>query len=175
MKVRILIVFILFSISSSLIFSQKNSSQNNITEQKVNQDIWFPFSSTFKAFDAIGFMAIHTDDVIRISRDGKSIRTREEYTQSQIESAERNVTKKRTRSISFSFTERFYKGDLGYESGYYKVVYNQNKEDSFVSYGYFNVVLKRQKGKWKIFLDSDSSLENSLKEEDFIKGQILVK
>ena len=114
MKSFILIITLLLS---NLLIAQEQDSIQNL----INDQIWYPFIQTYNNLDAEGFMALHTDDIIRISREGKSIRIGQEYADSQIKSAARSKERKSKRSISFSFTERFAKNNMAFESGYYKV------------------------------------------------------
>ena len=165
MKNLILIFTLLLS---NLLIAQEQDSIQKI----INEQVWYPFVETYNNLDAEGFMDIHTDDIIRIGREGKSIRIGQEYAESQIKSAARSKERKSKRSISFSFTERFAKDDMAFESGYYKVEW-ESGEKSGISYGEFQVILKQEDGVWKIFVDSDTSYGGKLTEEDFQKGTLL--
>ena len=156
-----------------VLFCQFSFAQNqDSVRQAINQEVWYPFIKTYNGLDAAGFMALHTDDVIRINRDGKSIKIGPEYADSQQQSAARSKKRGSKRSISFSFTERFAREDIAFEAGYYKVEWAQG-DKSGTSYGEFQVILKKENGRWKLFVDSDTSYEGQLTEEDFQKGELL--
>ena len=57
------------------------------TEQQINKDVWMPFIETYESFDADGFMAIHTEDVVRVNRDGGIISVGETYARSRHETS----------------------------------------------------------------------------------------
>lgn len=158
---------VLFTFLWSSTFAQTDSVQ-----QVINKEVWLPFIETYTNLDAEGFMAIHTEDVIRIIRDDKNIRVGEEYAISQRESSKRSKANKATRNIQFSFIDRFAKGDIAVESGYYKVKWKSGDQEG-ISYGAFEVILKKVDGHWKIFIDSDTSQNNTLTEADFQKGAVL--
>ena len=59
-----------------------------------------------------------------------------------------------------------------YEIGIYKLTrYNGATPTSY--YSKFNVTLKKVSGIWKIHSDSDTNEENTISEEDFLKGSII--
>ena len=101
MKNTFLTFLFLFTFINT-IFCQADSVQ-----QVINADVWKPFMETYSALDTEGFMAIHTKDIIRINRNAKNIRIGEEYAKSQSESNKRSKERKSSRTIEFSFTERF--------------------------------------------------------------------
>lgn len=157
-----------------IVFTNLSFAQNQDSiQQVINQQVWYPFIETYGNLDAAGFMDIHTDDIIRINRDGKSIRIGEAYAQSQQRSAFRSKRNGAKRSIAFSFTERFASEDHAFEQGYYKVNWENPKHGKGISYGEFQVILKKVEGQWKILVDSDTSHDGQLTEEDFKKGKLL--
>lgn len=142
------------------------------TQDEINEHIWFPFMETYNSYDTDGFMAIHTDDVLRINREGKDIRIGEEYAKQMEMSNTRSKESGSTREIDFSFLERIDKGDTAFEVGYYRVKYS-HAGGSGVSFGKFQVILKRVDGKWKIAVDSDTSHGGTVSLADFESGNVL--
>ena len=168
MKRSLKLAFFIFLLTPFIIFSQSDSVQ-----LQINRDVWYPFIETYSSFDDKGFMAIHTEDVIRIIRDAKRIQVGAEYAESMARSAKNNIKRNRKRFIEFSFLERFATGDTAFEVGYYKVISEEPRIETKNYYGIFQVILKQTNGKWKIMVDSDTSMDNSLTEEDFLKGELL--
>ncbi|MDF1864226.1 MAG: DUF4440 domain-containing protein [Saprospiraceae bacterium] len=161
-------IFFSLLLTPFFVYSQVDSIQ-----LQINQDVWYPFMESYASFNDKEFMSIHTDDIIRISRDGQRIQVGEEYAKSMAENAKWNKERKRTRTIEFSFLERFSSGGMAFEVGYYKVISMEPEKEPKNYYGIFQVVLKNIDGKWKLLVDSDTSINNSLTEEDFLKGTIL--
>ena len=148
------------------------AAQNQSIQQQIDEDVWKPFIESYANFDTDGFMAIHTEDVIRISRDGEHIRIGSEYREIQDRNNTRSKEIGATRSISFSFLERIAREEVAFEVGYYKVVSKRPLDESRTFYGHFHVVLKKVDGKWKLWVDSDTSQDHKLTEKDFQKGTV---
>ncbi len=153
-------------------FTLSAFAQTDDVQKAINKDVWKPFMISYAAFDTDAFMAVHTEDVIRINRDGKNIRIGEEYRKGQAQGNERNKKVGAQRSIEFSFLERFAREDIAFESGYYKVKSKRPEQEERTFYGHFHVVLKKVDGVWKLWMDSDTSHDGTLGEEDFKKGEI---
>lgn len=152
-----------------MLFCISMNSQDAIkVVTEINNEIWKPFIEAFGNFDTDAFMAIHSESLIRINKDGKQIRDRETYEKSQ---RKWNYNKKGERAISFSFQSRFYGENLGFEKGYYKVKYTNASQDIQYSYGMFEVVLRKEKGQWKILIYSDEHIE--INESIFQNGEIV--
>ena len=153
------------------IYDAKGQPDSILTE--INKDVWFPFIETYSNFDADGFMSIHSEDVIRVNRDGKSIRIGDEYSESMHKNSKRNIERQTKRTIEFSFLERIVRKDVAFEVGYYKVTRQVPEKPAQIFYGKFQVLLKKLDGKWKIYLDSDTSNDGKIGEENFQNGEVL--
>ena len=164
---------LMFSLFFGLLIGQTTCAQWTQAEQEINDQVWFPFMQTYDGFDAEGFMAIHTEDVVRVSRDGRNIRIGDEYGESVRKGNARSLERKRQRSISFSFLERIISDDTAFEVGYYKVESSEPGKEPRTSIGKFHVVLKKENGNWRIAMDSDTSADGSFTSDDFDAGKIL--
>ena len=147
-------------------------AQHSDASAVIDDQVWIPFMETYTSFDAEGYNELHTDNVLRINRDGQRIKVGDEYKSDQISSAQKNLQKGAKRSIEFAFIERIHDGDHGFEVGYYKVTY-LSPDGNRYSYGKFHVVLQKLEGQWKILMDADSSLDGSITEEEFSRWDIL--
>jgi len=161
--IKILIILIT---TASAAFSQPTNSVE--IEAKVNNELWKPFKEAFENRDAQTFNALHTDDVLRVSKWG--IKAGDEYKNSVSESYAKKGRPDRT--IDFWLEHRIYKGDIGYEVGYYRIAYQTPEGENKESYARFHVVLRRENGQWKIAQDWDTNEINGnpVTKEDFDKG-----
>ena len=166
---NILYVFLLL-IGFGSIYGQGNDLKQ-LVEEKVNQDVWKPFKKSYEAKDWQTFNSLHTDDVLRAHDRG--IQIGQEYKDDIRSYYERPDNRKTT--IDFVMERRTYKDNVGYEVGFYRVIYSKTGEDDYISYGLFHVVLKNVNGQWKIAQDWDSNSFNGrpIGAEDFDKGEIL--
>ena len=64
---------------------------------------------------------------------------------------------------------------IGYEVGFYRVIYQEEGKENRKSYGRFHVVLKKIDGQWKIAQDWDSNSFNGrpIGQQDFDEGKKL--
>jgi ketosteroid isomerase-like protein len=142
------------------------------TEEAINKDVWYNFMQAYQDKDAVLFNGIHTSDVIRVSQDSKTMLIGQEYKDRNLENFNRWNSASFSQKIEFSFINRDQKGIWAYETGIYKLTRTQaGQSQSF--YGKFNVTLKQVDGLWKIFVDADTSENETISEEDFQKGDIL--
>ena len=141
-------------------------------ESQINQQVWKVFKSSYEQGDWKTFNSLHTDEVLRISRSG--IRVGKEYRSSNKQSFER--AGRRKLKIDFAFENRTYKNNVGYETGFYRVIYSATeKQKSSTHYGRFHVLLRRSGDKWLIAQDWDNSEFNGkpIDASDFDKAKLL--
>ena len=141
-------------------------------QDEIDYDVWHPFKKAYDSFDAEGQFGLHTPNVMRINRDAEYILVGDEYRDMLLQSSERNKARNAVRTIDFSFTERFHTGKYAFESGYYRVSYASDGLER-ITYGYFNCVLQKIDGTWKILADADTSQDGIYTEEDFMSGRQL--
>jgi ketosteroid isomerase-like protein len=149
------------------------SAQQRPAQQAINQDVWIPFMQSYANFDTDAFMALHTEDVIRIVRDGGDIILGEEYRNGQDRNNKRSKEAGIERRIELCFLERLAREEIAFESGYYKVISKRPDQEEQTFYGHFHVILKKVEGKWKLWVDSDTSHNGTVTEEDFLSGKLL--
>jgi ketosteroid isomerase-like protein len=123
---------------------------------------------TYDRMDAIGFMNLHSRDLIRVPVDAKKIYTYEEYSRNNQQNNEYNFRHKRRQAIEFSFEERIHNDNTAFETGYYKVTTTDANGKTGVFYGKFTVVLRKLDDRWKIILDSDTG--KNITEKMFLSG-----
>ena len=148
-----------------------NSAFGQGEESAVNNQVWKVFIEAYNTFDVERFMGVHSKEVVRSPRDGNEIFGYDEYYTRTEKSATRNRIHKGTRKIELRFLERITKNNLAYEVGVFKVELIDANGHSKFSYGKFYVVLRKEEGQWKILVDSDSSENNTIGEDDFQAAQ----
>jgi len=140
-------------------------------QAKINKDVWYNFMQACQDLNASLFNQIHTEDVIRVPVDQKQILVGREYKDANIDMFNQWNQMRIQQRIQFSFTSRIQKGDLAYETGFYKLTrYNGYETEQL--YLRFNVTLKRVNGIWKIFMNADTSKEATISESDFIQAAL---
>ncbi len=159
-------------LSLALLFTVHLSAQEAI-EKQVNKQVWKPFVKSMAESDFKTYNDLHTDDVLRISERG--IKIGKEYKDSNKSSMEYTAGTAIKQNIEFWFEHRVYSGDVGYEVGYYKITVNMPDQDPKYYYARFHVVLRKEKGRWKIAQDWDTGNINGheVTEEDWKKGKAI--
>jgi hypothetical protein len=152
-----------------LLIGAKSFSQDY--RKEINDQVWKPFIQTFNNFDAAGFLAVHSKDVVRSSRDSKSILNWEEYLKQQKAGDQRSMERGSKRTLELRFTERIANANQAIEVGVYKTTSINSKGESRSFYGRFHVVLRNENSVWKILVDTDSSEGNTISEKDFLSAQ----
>jgi ketosteroid isomerase-like protein len=81
--------------------------------------------------------------------------------------------KKSNQNYTFElrFLERISNGTLAYEVGYFKNEVISSSGEKRISYGKFQVALRKENGTWKILVDSDSSESGNITDEMFAAAQ----
>jgi len=152
-----------------ILFSTESFSQDY--KKEINDQVWKPFIQTFNNFDAVGFLAVHSKDVVRASRDSKEIYNWDEYLKQQKAGDQRSIEHESKRTLELRFTERIANANQAIEVGIYKTTSINSKGESRSFYGRFHVVLRRENNVWKILIDTDSSEGNTIAEKDFLSAQ----
>ncbi|NNM23999.1 MAG: nuclear transport factor 2 family protein [Flavobacteriaceae bacterium] len=143
----VLLLFIFSTLSAS------GQETNKQIEDEINQQVWQVFKRSYEARDYETFNSIHDKDVLRVNDGG--IKLGSEYLDGN-----KKWTKPREGTqinIDFAFETRQYRGDLGYEVGYYRVQYASGEKLGPSYYGRFHVVLRKNDGRWTIVQDYDTS------------------
>src|SRR5688572_3568470 len=119
------VVFILFSFQLSAQDYQK----------EINDQVWKPFIESFNHYNADNFLALHSKNLVRSSRDTKKILNWDQYYNDQKKGDERSKQNGYTRTLELRFTERIANETRAIEVGYYKTTNINNKGESRAFFG----------------------------------------
>lgn len=153
-----LLSYLLFVCSFSLI------AQDSEVIRQINEDVYIPFSEAYANKNIVQFASLQSEQLIRISGDGKQVKSKSEYIAGI---ANWWKDSNNTLSIDFRFIERIVNEKNASERGIYKIKVNKGKENERYSYGKFHVILEKINSKWKFIVDYDSNEGNTIDEEDF--------
>ena len=142
-------------------------------QDKINRDVWYNFMQAYQDLNASLFNQIHTEDVLRVPVDQNQILVGREYKDANLLMFNQWNQLKVKQGIKFRFTNRIQKGNWAYETGIYKLTRYSGYETEHL-YGKFNVTLKRVDGRWKIFMDADTSEGATIGESDFREAEPLL-
>lgn len=146
---KLLLLFIL--LKATLIFAQSETKPDYSKE--IDEQVWEPFKKAYANYDAEEYIALHADDVLRVTK-WSGIRTGEAFRTG----IQKNFNKKDkvAHQLEFQFEHRIHSADVAYEVGYYRMTRTPKEGKPERHYGRFHVVLKKIDGKWKIAQDWDT-------------------
>ncbi len=151
-----IVIAVLFITTFGNIFSQK--ATNHEIANQIDEQVWIPFTESYSTRDAIRFNSLHTDDVLRITKNG--ILKGDEYKNRNLRWLSKSNQPRRT--INFRFEHRIHSENIAYAVGYYKVVNDGPNGEDDMSCGRFNVVLKKMDGIWELAQDWDTDVVNGV-------------
>ncbi|MBL7858040.1 MAG: hypothetical protein JNM57_10150 [Cyclobacteriaceae bacterium] len=140
-------------------------------EKEINTQVWKPFIDAYSKFDTEKFMALHSTNVIRVSQDEKKIFNFTDYKKNIARENQFNKNYNIKANIELRFQERIHSEILAYETGFFKISVIENTGKNATVYGKFQVTLQKEKGTWKILVDSDTSEGGSVTEKDFLSAK----
>lgn len=158
------VLFILF-----LITSVNVSRPQSLDNLKAINQVWAKFYQAFETLDDQPMAEIHSKALVRIS-GGSRILDYETYINNYKRQFQTNRTNNSTRNIALRFFERINNDSVASERGIYKLTVNKGKSDEQHYYGQFHVIMKKEKGSWKITMDYDSNENNTIDEKSFQKA-----
>lgn len=140
-------------------------------QKEINSQVWEPFIQTFNTYDTEGFMALHSKDLVRSPREANSVVNWDTYFAKEKKNNERDKVSNTKREIDLRFLERVASTDQAIDIGIYQTTYTfgNGKKESY--YGKFFVVLRKEKGIWKILVDTDSTEGGSIDEKSFLAAK----
>ena len=159
-------------LTSLLIFSFKNTLAQE-TQIEINNHVWKPFIENVNKSSTPVFMALHSKDAVRSPRVAKTIWNRDNCNKRQSAGDLEDKKQNRKRTLELHLTESIVKGDLAFDVGVYRTSYLllDGKTENY--YGRFHVVMRKEKGVWKILIDTDSSEGGTIEEKDFLAANAM--
>ena len=165
-------IFLLLFLITNMTYSQEKVKHD--FSKEIDEQLWKSFVNSFNSRDGEKHIQIHTEDVLRITKNG--IRIGKEYRDRIRESYDRKDQPRR--EIEFKFEHRIHKPNIAYEVGYFKII-SFHKDGEKEYYGRFSVVLKKENGRWKIAQDWDVDAINGVpitaKDYEKLKSKIIAK
>ncbi len=136
--------------------------------QKINADIWLPFSESYAENSVEKYAALHSADFIRVSGGANSsISNLENYiAQSRVHFGN-NQTEGRKIRIEFRFLERIANDSTASERGIYHYISEDKVGKIWDGYGKFHVIERIENGQWKILVDYDSDENKTIGQDDW--------
>lgn len=167
---------ILIFVSIPALSQQDNTleSHENVVASIFNE-VWLPFMESYRDADIKKFKSIHAKDLARVSIDRNTIQSLSNYVPEMEGVFQKLKGMGRQMDIRFSILSSAIDESKAYQTGYYCFSTRASESDSFQphGYGFFNVLLIKEDGKWKISTDADKQADIS--EEEFAESGTIYK
>jgi hypothetical protein len=138
--------------------------------REIDAQVWIPMMTASNSFDAEGFLAVVSPDLVRVAEDRNEIygldRYRAEIVPGFARARERGVR----RTSSVRFLGRSQAGDLARDHGIFRSEVVLAGGGTQVRFTAFDMILRREQGRWKILVDRDSARGGTLTEADYARG-----
>ena len=139
-------------------------------QRQIDRELWIPFLAASNAFDAGGFLAAQSKDMVRVSPDSGEVYGLARYQSEIREGFARARERGLVRRSEMRFLERTASDELAYETGYFRSEATLPTGEVRVRYTRFEMLLRKENGKWKILVDKDSARGDAIDEETFLSA-----
>ncbi|HET8648376.1 MAG TPA: hypothetical protein VFO85_22955 [Vicinamibacteria bacterium] len=136
-------------------------------QREIEAQVWTPLLTASNTFDAEGFLAVQSPDLVRVSVDTNEVYGLERYAAEIRAGFPRAKARGVTRRSEARFLTRTHSGHLAHETGLFRSESVTAAGERRVRYSRFEMILRREAGRWKILVDKDTAQGGTLTEEEF--------
>jgi uncharacterized protein (TIGR02246 family) len=139
----------------------------NTLYAEIERDVWVPFMAASNAFDAEGFLAVQSKDLVRVAADQNDVYGLDRYAREIRDGFQRARERGVKRVSEARFLTRATSESHAYETGYFKSHATLANGETRTRYSRFEFVLRKENGRWKILIDKDTAAGGKITEQDF--------
>lgn len=151
----------------TLTFSLATSAAADPVQADIDRDVWIPFMAASNAFDADGFLAVQSKDLVRVAVDQGEVYGFDRYAQEIRDGFKRARERGLKRTSEARFVTRVASETHAHETGYFKSQATLANGETRTRYSRFEFILLKENGRWKILVDKDTAEGAKLTEPDF--------
>lgn len=148
-KSTVAIAFLLVAVQSA--FSQAAGPKEWLAE--IERDIWLPFMEGVRTFNDSKYLDVHSKDYVRVDPASRLLLDRKDYDDDTVKMMANYKEQGRVISISVRFEDRIADGKSAFERGVNRVVMSSEDRTSRTFYGRFQLVSRKENGKWKMLTE----------------------
>lgn len=121
---------------------------NEHTIREINQQVWVPFIQSYAEADGDLHASLYSKDIVRVNRG--NVTSGDTYIE-RMRNYVDGLRGRGGRAIAFRFSERSSNEDAAYETGVFRLM----RDDGTAAYGQFEVIIRKEDGRWKLTFDHD--------------------
>lgn len=124
------------------------------TQAEINAQIWVPFIQSYADGDGDLHASLYSKSIVRVNRG--EVTTGDAYIE-RMRDYVNSLRARGGRAIAFRFNERSTDGETAYETGVYRLAGNNGT----AHYGQFEVIIRKENGRWKLTFDHDQPTDRA--------------
>lgn len=140
------------------------------TQREIDRDVWQPFQCAFESMDGKALNKLYGKRVVRVTPDG--IDTKNVFKSFNETRFDAGKAKGDRVSLDFWLDSRATNANTSYEVGFFRLGSTNRAGVTEHYYGQFHILLRKQRGRWKIVQDWDTNTiaGRAIGAEDFARG-----
>ncbi len=138
--------------------------------REIDTQVWIPLLRASNHFDAKGFLAVQSRDLVRVSVDTSEIYGMDRYARELDSGFERARERGIKRRSEVRFLTRTHSGVHARDTGIFRSEVILPGGEVRVRYTAFEMILRKEAGVWKLLVDRDTAQNGAITEEDYLKG-----
>ncbi|MBN1649882.1 MAG: nuclear transport factor 2 family protein [Bacteroidales bacterium] len=150
----------------SLWVNNLNAQDTNVFRQ-INTQVWEKFEEAFITNNPELLNSLHTDNVLRIPSDSKTIIIGKEYFENQKKSFAWVLENGYKTLMELRFIERISYDNYASERGIFKIIVIEPGDIKQQYFGKFHMILEKKDEAWKISVNYDSTENGTIDELSF--------
>lgn len=143
------------------------------TQRAIDRAVWQPFQCAFENMDGKALNKLYGKRVIRVTPDG--IDTKNVFKSFNETRFDAGKARGDRITLDFWLDSRATNPNTSYEVGFFRLGSTNNAGVTEHYYGQFHILLRKQRGRWKIVQDWDTSTiaGRAIGAEDFARGSLM--
>lgn len=138
-------------------FYYSNAQTKTEIIAEINKQVWIPFRDSFGGKNEVVFSSLHSKDMVRVIQDNNELFGYDIYFKKVPDSTKLEWAKWE-KNIELRFVQRIVNSEKAFEVGYYKTTSKHTETgETRKNIGKFHVLLRKENGQWKIYMDADTS------------------
>jgi ketosteroid isomerase-like protein len=143
-------------------------AQQTSAQQEIDEHVWRPFMAASNDFDADKFLSVQSKDLVRVAPDRSEVYGLDRYAREIRAGFQRARERKGlSRESEMRFLTRSAAGDLAHETGIFRSRVTLPGGEVRIRFSRFEMILRKEDGRWKILVDKDTAAGDAATEEEF--------
>lgn len=161
------------ALSCAATVTRAQTTSSNVARE-IDAQVWIPMLEASDRFDADAFLGIPSPELVRVSVDTNEIYGLDRYRSELVPGFSRAREPGIKRRSEVRFLTRAHSGELARDTGIFRSEVVLASGEVRVQYTAFEMILRREHGRWKILVDQDTSRGGAITEQEFLKGTPLL-